>query len=174
MAISRREIVSFTLCACAARTQDGYDFFSIFLYCRGALLFVCMCGDVRLRWSEKKDLLPIAASSFVRWPVLLCADFKSYPKTIPTEIIYCRLSLTTQQKPRWYATALHNSLYTFLRFKQAICPSVCFRFSRLLLLPNLLPHKEKIQIDFLWIFVCRLSTQCRSRRGPIYTFLFFK
>lgn len=26
----------------------------------------------------------------------LCADFKSYPKTIPTEIIYYRLGLTTQ------------------------------------------------------------------------------
>lgn len=134
MAISRREIVSFTLCfsGYAARTQDGYDFFSIFLVCHRALLFVCVCVcmcDVRLRWSERRIFFQSSRLRFLLlWPDSLCADFKSYPKTIPTEIIYCRLSLTTQQK-RWYATTLHNSLYTFLRVEQAVWPLLSFRFS---------------------------------------------
>lgn len=137
MAISRREIVSFTLCFSATRTQDGYDFFSIFLYATERLC-LCMracatfgCGEANEGYSSNPRVFLRTEFFFVLlWPVSLCADFKSYPKTIPTEIIYCRLSLTTQRK-RWYATALHNSLYTFLRVKQAIYmwPLLCFRFS---------------------------------------------
>lgn len=70
VAISRREIVSFTLCECggggatAARTRDGYDFFLSFglfffvfsLCVQWTALFVC---DVRLRVKRLSTALPL-------------------------------------------------------------------------------------------------------------------
>lgn len=188
MAISRREIVSFTLCVCVwapPRTQDGYDFFLCFaLLCFAFLLCVpqtaivvlfgwsveCVFG-LRLEWSKRRILFESSASiSFPSslpfcWFLFLLlvvygrADFKSYPKTIPTEIIYYRLSRATQLK-QWHAAALHNFLYTFLaRVASNDLCAFCFRawcrvrFLRILgrdvfLLAR--AHTEnKIQIDFL-------------------------
>lgn len=111
----------------------------------------------------------------------VCADFKSYPKTIPTEIIYYRLGLTTQLK-QWYVAALHNFLYTFLRVKLKSMPFALLSLSRHLP-PRLLAHtqnahtrserEKNLPIEFSWIFfpvVARLSTQCWVATCAIYFF----
>lgn len=173
MAISRREIVSFTLCAAlcvgsnaalVAVATGAHPRWLWFLYLFSAFRGPPLCARRSAAVKRTKDLPRLYSPRRRCFAVFcccccferaVCADFKSYPKTIPTEIIYYRLGLTTQLK-QWYAAPLHNFLYTFLRVKQKSMPFALLSLSRHLP-PRLHAHTErtytrKKTIEFWWIF----------------------